>query len=730
MKVRTQLMVFILGVVLLGLGTVISLSYTSSRQLLLSEVYGRAENLREKYQNAIDGYFNSASKVALSLSHIVRIDEGITEKQVHQLLQRSVVAHKEIFGLSIFFQPKPADLRKKLFAPYYYREGQLIKYVPAEHDFKFEKQSWYYEPKKKAMPVWTEPYFDPGFDGIVTSYSVPIFRNRGKLEFVGISLIDIHLGTLSDDINNIQIGKTGYAFLVSHDGVFITHPEAGKYVLKKKIQDVAKEVNETSFTELASLMLKRKSGALSVMDPFTKKMSWVTYGTIPSTNYSLAISVPESELLLSVNELRRKLFLISAITIVFIIIGIVVISWRITHPIEALSESARKIAGGNFDHEIKSLDSNNEIGNLGKDIYKMVETIKNNLGEIRKEKDKFEATFTHMTDGVVATDADWSVINYNRAAEKMMNISNGAHLIFHLSNKFKTNFELQDILDPQKKVKYLELIQSETEQLKEIIYSATINTILDNDKNAMAHILTIRDVTDEKREEKNKSTLLSMVSHKLRTPIAVLKGTVALFQDGILGDLDSKQKDSINMMGRQSNKMHKLVDRLIDYVSLEGANHEQFQLEEFDPNEFWSDFRMQYKFNITDKKLNLNFKLAPELKHIKFNREYLKLIFSELIENAIKFNSNEEVDIDIMIKRENGRLVLEVRDNGIGIPSVHHDQIFDRFFQVDKYFTGNVEGMGLGLALVKTVVENLKGSLRVDSEEGEGSTFVIERADS
>lgn len=723
MKIRAQLLSFVLIPVFFVFLAVMAISYFSSKEILSKEIYLQAEGIKDKYQGVLDGYFAKAGKVADGMANTIKVSQGMPEAKVHELLKVNLLSNEEIYGMTIFFEPSQQDVGKKLFAPYYFRQGNIIKYTPAEPDFKFQEQEWYLRPKRFGRPIWTEPYFDKGANAIMTTYSTPIFI---KDRFIGVATVDIGLNRFSEMINDIQIGHNGYAMLVSKSGTFITHPDAKENVLKKRLQDTAFEFKDAAFQRFVASLLKKKALSEFFTDPYLKERVWGTFSAIPSTGYSLIIMIPQKEMFESLNLLNRTIAWAGMVAVLMIFGSIAYVSNHITKPIRKLSESAQKIAQGSLEETIKEGDTTSEAGQLTNDIIKMVEAIKKALSEVKKEKEKFERVFTTMSDGIIATDASWRVINLNTAAKKMLDINEGANLIRHLSENFKTNIKLEDIVDYKKMEKNIEFIRPESEQVKQMIFSGVINTILDPSGSIASYCLTVRNVTDERVEDLNKSNLLSTVSHKLRTPITVLLQNAELFKDKIFGDMTEKQMQGILKMIMQVNKLQSLVDRLISYATL--SNIKDAKMEKINV--------AAQLLSIAEKKSAEHFAKKPLISvdaekavgEINFNKGYFEMIISELIENAIKFNTSSEIKIGISAKKVLNKLVVEASDNGIGIPSIYHQKIFDKFFQVDKNFTGNTEGMGLGLALIKGIVENFNGSIRVSSKEKVGSIFTVELA--
>ena len=125
-----------------------------------------------------------------------------------------------------------------------------------------------------------------------------------------------------------------------------------------------------------------------------------------------------------------------------------------------------------------------------------------------------------------------------------------------------------------------------------------------------------------------------------------------------------------------------------------------------------------------NRKIELNVD-CQEGGKLEMNKAYFDQIIGNLIENAIKFNDKDTAKISIIAKKIPGRVEISVTDNGPGIPNEEYERIFEKFYQVEKYFTGQVEGVGLGLAIVKKLVEREGGEIRVESKLGQGATFIF-----
>jgi signal transduction histidine kinase len=237
-------------------------------------------------------------------------------------------------------------------------------------------------------------------------------------------------------------------------------------------------------------------------------------------------------------------------------------------------------------------------------------------------------------------------------------------------------------------------------------------------------VLGIRNITERETEDRAKNDFLSLISHKLFTPLSVLQGRIALLKDGLLGELNEKQAKDVGSMVEQSAKLRGLIENLVNFVTLEGAAIDKSR-EEIDVPAFVGEIARDAQIRYSNKHAKVAVKLSEHADKIQFNRKYLQLITGELINNGLKFNLSDPATVEVEIKKDADNIVIAVSDNGIGIPPEFADRIFDKFFQIEKYFTGNVEGVGLGLSYVKRIVENFGGTIEAVSQPGKGSTFVV-----
>jgi len=220
---------------------------------------------------------------------------------------------------------------------------------------------------------------------------------------------------------------------------------------------------------------------------------------------------------------------------------------------------------------------------------------------------------------------------------------------------------------------------------------------------------------------------LANISHELKTPLNVICATAQLSRMYCTNGLLNKKKDSfikyMDSITQNSYKLSKLINNIVDSSKIE-AGFFELHLSNNNIIKVVEEIVMSVINFTTSKGLNIIFDTDIEEKVIACDPEKVERVILNLISNAIKF-SNEGDEIFVDVKDKNELVEISVKDNGIGIEEKDLDMIFDRFKQVDKSLSRNIHGTGIGLSLVKSIVDLHGGSVCVESEYGKGSKFTV-----
>lgn len=211
------------------------------------------------------------------------------------------------------------------------------------------------------------------------------------------------------------------------------------------------------------------------------------------------------------------------------------------------------------------------------------------------------------------------------------------------------------------------------------------------------------------------------VSHEFRTPLAVVSGYIEILESGEFGPLPAEYQQPVHIAARRVRSLGKLVDDLTALLDLAAHKSDFTVLRVAD---MLTPLFAEYRMKALSEQVELHMDLGTALPTVRAEETLLRKAIDNLVENAIKFTPPEG-RVDIQLRANNDSLELAVKDTGVGIPPEELPRIFERFYQVDGSNTRRYGGTGLGLALVKEIVDLHQGELSVTSELGEGSTFTI-----
>lgn len=338
---------------------------------------------------------------------------------------------------------------------------------------------------------------------------------------------------------------------------------------------------------------------------------------------------------------------------------------------------------------------------------------------LEQEKGKIEAIFGQMSDGAIFVDSSGKKVMANQSAEKLLGIENiEKNMISDILSDFSSTIQLSDILCSGEKVISAEFSRTKD---KSLYLQCVVSRISDSKGNALGSIFIFRDTTSDKKESFLKTNFLSLISHKLRTPLVSITGYSQMLSDDV--SLDEFHKKAAVSINRQGKRLAGLMDKLLYFTMAEneklnlGSGTTLFsQIADKAISVLYDYIKESSADVVIDEKVKV-------LPGIKMDYEKMEIVLRNLIENAIKFNKSGKKNVRIEPVNKDNFIGLAVIDNGPGIPPEERDKIFQKFYQIEDSFTGQVEGPGLGLSLVKHIVEAHKGYVGVESAFGKGSKF-------
>lgn len=241
------------------------------------------------------------------------------------------------------------------------------------------------------------------------------------------------------------------------------------------------------------------------------------------------------------------------------------------------------------------------------------------------------------------------------------------------------------------------------------------------DKNVEGGVLVFRDVTRAREVDRMKSEFVSVASHQLRTPLTSMRWHNEMLLAGDLGAIGEIQKSSLEKMHDSILRMATLVNSLLNVARIESGRIQvkptptdlsvviKETLENFEQQIKYKDIKVSTVFDETLAKINVDPELIGE-------------VYSNLISNAVKY-SNNAGNLSIILKGQADDILTEVSNTGLGIPKGQHEKVFSKFFRAENVISEDTDGTGLGLYIVKSIIESSGGKIWFESEENQGATF-------
>jgi two-component system, NtrC family, sensor histidine kinase KinB len=351
------------------------------------------------------------------------------------------------------------------------------------------------------------------------------------------------------------------------------------------------------------------------------------------------------------------------------------------------------------------------------------------FASLKNEKDKIETIFEQMLQGAVLTDESGQASLVNPSAQRLLGVESNSEplMLWPKLAEFKITPPLADWQNNKAPLQRFEAVrEGSSESDVSLFLAGVLKRLISEDDRVWGMLLFLRDVTAEKKEEKLKRNFLSLMSHKLKTPLVAITGyTPLLLEEEALMKGNPFLGKAVAAIHQQGLHLKSLVEKLIGFSLIEA---EELKIERRDTalaTLLQSIIGGMKTFLDTHKgQVQVDASIA-QLPVLKIDSDKFKEVLKNLIENGIKFNRSPDRAVKISGTVEGQVCVLTVEDNGIGIPPHEWEKIFQKFYQVEESFTGQIEGAGLGLALVERIVSAHGGEVRVDSKAGLGSRFSV-----
>ncbi|MDU4696677.1 MAG: ATP-binding protein [Paenibacillus sp.] len=421
------------------------------------------------------------------------------------------------------------------------------------------------------------------------------------------------------------------------------------------------------------------------------------------------------------------IWMFGGLLILFLIAGLV--SYRVaaglTRPLEQITRVAHRISRFDYDARVK-LARKDEIGQLGLAINGMADSLQQQLKRIRDNEDLMQSVLANMTGGILMVDDSERIALINREAERILHMR-GELLLGKSVQVLKRNYEFTKFMEEG--IARKEAFQEERnvyDPEEKILLFDSVPMFEDNgDYRGMLFLL--QDVTEIRKLERIRSEFVANVSHELKTPIAAVKGFAETLLAGGVKD-EETARSFLQIIYDEGDRLNRLIGDILELSKIESKRVPL----EYAPVHLKELFDSIYEVLLpaaSKKSISMSHDV-PEHLFIEGDEDRLRQIFMNLLSNAISYSlEGGKVDVSASIIGEGEdeeKVRFRISDTGIGIPKKDLPRIFERFYRVDKARSRSSGGTGLGLSIVKHLVELHRGTIRVESKVGEGTTFTLE----
>lgn len=389
----------------------------------------------------------------------------------------------------------------------------------------------------------------------------------------------------------------------------------------------------------------------------------------------------------------------------------------VSGPIRSLSDGIKEIANKNYSKRIY-LKQKDELGDLALAFNSMAEKLDqyehSNIAKMQFEKSRIETIINQMRDGIIGLDAKKNILFLNVVAQKLMGLKETDIVGKYAPDIAVKNDLMRKLLQTDEDKKDLKIYLDD----KEGFFNKDILDVTNNHE-VIGQVIVLRNITIFHELNEAKTNFIATVSHELKTPISSIKMSTVLLDDERTGKLTEDQKQLVNSIGDDADRLLKITSELINMAQVETGNI-QFNLQPTAIASVIDDALDAVQIQAQQKNISIKAELPSAVPLIRADKEKTTWVLINFLTNAIKY-SHESSAVEILVKPFSDRVEITVKDHGRGIDEKYRTRVFERYFKVP----GSQERSrtGLGLAISKEFIEAQGGKIWVNSRLGEGSEF-------
>lgn len=503
--------------------------------------------------------------------------------------------------------------------------------------------------------------------------------------------------------------------IIAIDGTVIADSES----------DIESMDNHLNRPEIDAVLVKNQELGESVRLSDTRDMSMM-YVAIPvEADGELIGAVRTSVSTQSIDNAISAIWTtLSAILFIILLVSVIsaaLLSYNITKPINRVINVTKRLQNKDYSARINA-DYSGEIGNLNTSVNALAASLQAHVNEIEESEKQLNSILSNLVSGVVLIDDKGKVDLTNHATERFLSKHTSkidGKEYTYVFGPLGIDHLIETVIEDNVKRHDEAHIYFPEERILDV----HIAPYYSQGWQQRGAIIVLHDITDIRRLEKMRSEFVANVSHELKTPITSVKGFAETLLSGDVPD-EATAKQFMQIIYDESERLNRLITDLLELSKIE-KQAMPLNITEVNLNEIIGNSTQTISKFARDKNITLHLPSDENPIYVEADEDRLGQIVLNLVANAVNYTSDNG-DIYIDAEERSSKVVLTVRDTGMGIPEEALDRLFERFYRVDKARSRHSGGTGLGLAIVKHLVESHEGKIYVKSVEGVGSTFTVE----
>jgi len=544
-------------------------------------------------------------------------------------------------------------------------------------------------------------------------------RIRGDL-FVRLSLVQ-HAAAARPDLNREGWDKLADDLAPRARGRVTFIDGAGTVIGDSEvaIADLERVENHRERPEVAAALAGTAESSMRFSATVQKRLMYAAVPmTMPGGGRGVArLAVPIDEVTAQVAAVRRIMLGALLVALVVALIASTTVAQVLSRALRRMTGAARRMAAGDLTVRLRPMGTD-EVAELGRALNGMATNLAATMTALRGERDLLGLILESMREGVLVLDQEGLMLLVNPALRATLGLP--AETEGRAALEMIRNADLPSILERAQAAggPITGEIETTGPRSRRLMVHAAPLPMVNGKRQGLLAVFV--DVTETRRLETLRKDFVANVSHELRTPITAVRSAVDTLRLTLAGDPSASER-FVDIIDRNAQRLGALVEDLLDLSRIESKDYRP-EAKPVPLRTVADQALTLLRARVEEKKLDLENEISPDLPPARADRRALEQVFTNLLDNAVKYCPAGS-RVRLRAQESERKLRVEIADTGPGIEPRHLSRLFERFYRVDSGRSRDMGGTGLGLSIVKHLVETMGGTIGVESTPGRGSTF-------